>query len=162
MSVTKESDLYEIVRRLWPLHRTIVRAVEREVTPFGLSAALHALLDRLRTHGPQTVPQLSRALGLDRQPVPRWVNDTAALGLTDSAPDPAHRRSRLVRLTAHGADTIDRVRAAEAAELRTAPADVTAQEVAACLRVLTRLDEEFHRLATDDTRSETPTRGTTP
>lgn len=34
-----EDLLYDVIRRLWPLHRTIVRAVERELADTGLTAA---------------------------------------------------------------------------------------------------------------------------
>ena len=141
--------LYAVIRRLWPLHRTVVRAVERELAGTGMSAGHHALLDVLRTGGPRTVPQLGRELGLDRQPVQRWVNEAAALGLVESAPNPAHRRSPLIRLTGHGTETIRSVQEFEAAHLRRELADLTEQEVTTALHVLDRLGEEFGRIAAD-------------
>lgn len=94
--------LYEVIRSLWPLHRTVVRAVERELIGTGMTAGQHAVIDELRRGGPRTVPQLARLLGLDRQPVQRLVNDATALGLAESAPNPEHRRSHLIRLTPKG------------------------------------------------------------
>ncbi|UQA95755.1 MarR family winged helix-turn-helix transcriptional regulator [Streptomyces halobius] len=142
-----EELLYSVIRRLWPLHRTIVRAVERELAGTGMTAGEHALLDALRTEGPRTVPQLARILELDRQPVQRWVNHAAELGLVVAATNPAHRRSSLIKLTAEGDELIRGVQEFETTELRRGLADLSAAEVATALRVLDRLGEEFRHLA---------------
>ncbi|MFD0856895.1 MarR family winged helix-turn-helix transcriptional regulator, partial [Actinomadura adrarensis] len=87
----------------------------------------------------QTVPQMARALTLSRQFVQRMVNDAAAQGLTESIPNPAHKRSSLIRLTEDGADAFNSVLDRERAALRQAAADLTESDVDACLRVLERL-----------------------
>ncbi|MFB7634986.1 MarR family winged helix-turn-helix transcriptional regulator [Streptomyces sp. NPDC056149] len=142
-----EDLLYDVIRRLWPLHRTIVRAVERELEGTGMTAGEHALLDALRAQGPRTVPQLARSLGLDRQPVQRWVNHAAELGLVVTAPNPEHRRSSLIRLTDEGSEVMRGIQDAEATELRRGLADLSSGEVRTALRVLDRLGEEFRHLA---------------
>ncbi|QHC26751.1 MarR family transcriptional regulator [Streptomyces sp. GS7] len=142
-----EDLLYGVIRRLWPLHRTIVRAVERELRGTGMTAGEHALLDALRTQGPRTVPQLARSLDLDRQPVQRWVNHAADLGLVVTAPNPAHRRSSLIRLTAEGSEVMRGIQDSEAAELRRGLADLSPADVSTALHVLDRLGEEFRHLA---------------
>ncbi|GAU70947.1 regulatory protein [Streptomyces sp. NBRC 110611] len=149
--------LYGVIRRLWPLHRTVVRAVEREVKDAGMTAGEHALLDALRTEGPRTVPQLARSMDLDRQPVQRWVNHAAELGLVVTAPNPAHRRSSLIELTAEGAEAIRRIQDFELAELRQRLADLPAGDVRTALRVLDRLGEEFRHLANDSRMSPNET-----
>ncbi|MGI5257578.1 MarR family winged helix-turn-helix transcriptional regulator [Streptomyces angustmyceticus] len=142
-----EDLLYGVIRRLWPLHRTVVRAVERELAGTGMTAGEHALLDALRTEGPRTVPQLARGMGLDRQPVQRWVNHAAELGLVVTAPNPAHRRSSLIRLTPRGTEAIRGVQEFEATQLRRRLADLPAEDVRTALHVLDRLGEEFRHLA---------------
>ncbi|MGW2922168.1 MarR family winged helix-turn-helix transcriptional regulator [Streptomyces angustmyceticus] len=142
-----EDLLYGIIRRLWPLHRTVVRAVERELAGTGMTAGEHALLDALRTEGPRTVPQLARGMGLDRQPVQRWVNHAVELGLVVTAPNPAHRRSSLIRLTPRGTEAIRGVQEFEATQLRRRLADLPAEDVRTALHVLDRLGEEFRHLA---------------
>ncbi|MFG2285604.1 MarR family winged helix-turn-helix transcriptional regulator [Streptomyces sp. NPDC048595] len=142
-----EDLLYGVIRRLWPLHRTVVRAVERELTGTGMTAGEHALLDALRSEGPRTVPQLARSMGLDRQPVQRWVNHAAELGLVVTAPNPAHRRSSLIQLTTEGAAAIRGIQEFEATELRRRLADLPAEDVRTTLHVLDRLGEEFRHLA---------------
>ncbi|GES29284.1 MarR family transcriptional regulator [Streptomyces angustmyceticus] len=144
-----EDLLYGVIRRLWPLHRTVVRAVERELAGTGMTAGEHALLDALRTEGPRTVPQLARGMGLDRQPVQRWVNHAAELGLVVTAPNPAHRRSSLIRLTPRGTEAIRGVQEFEVTQLRRRLADLPAEDVRTALHVLDRLGEEFRHLAND-------------
>lgn len=151
-----EELLYGVIRRLWPLHRTVVRAVERELAGTGLTAGEHALLDALRTEGPRTVPQLARTMGLDRQPVQRWVNHAAELGLVVTAPNPAHRRSSLIELTAEGTKVIGGIQDFEAAELRQRLADLPAADVRTALHVLDRIGEEFHHLASGPSDPATP------
>lgn len=158
-----EDLLYGVIRRLWPLHRTVVRAVEHELAGTGMTAGEHALLDALRTEGPRTVPQLARGMGLDRQPVQRWVNHALELGLVVTAPNPAHRRSSLIRLTDEGTEAIRGVRESEAAALRQRLADLPAEDVRTALHVLDRLGEEFRQLADGSrvTPEETGSCGTT-
>ncbi|MFI1499813.1 MarR family winged helix-turn-helix transcriptional regulator [Streptomyces platensis] len=153
--------LYDVIRRLWPLHRTVVRAVERELADTGMTAGEHALLDALRTEGPRTVPQLARSMGLDRQPVQRWVNHAAELGLVVTAPNPAHRRSPLIQLTTEGTAAIRGVQQFEATELRQRLADLPAEDVRTALHVLDRLGEEFRHLANGSRvqREETDSQG---
>ncbi|MEU8683549.1 MarR family transcriptional regulator [Streptomyces sp. NPDC048611] len=156
-----EDLLYGVIRRLWPLHRTVVRAVERELADTGLTAGEHALLDALHTEGPRTVPQLARGMGLDRQPVQRRVNHAAELGLVVTAPNPAHRRSSLIRLTAEGTAAIRGIQQFEATELRRRLADLPAADVRTALHVLDRLGEEFRHLANGShvPREETDSQG---
>ncbi|GAA2678015.1 hypothetical protein GCM10009864_57210 [Streptomyces lunalinharesii] len=142
-----EELLYDVIRRLRPLQRTIVRAAERTLDGTGLTAGERTLLDALRTHGPRTVPQLARSLDLDRQPVQRWVNHAAELGLVVTTANPAHRRSSLIRLTDEGTAMMRGVQEAEAGELRRGLADLSAGEVRTALRVLDRIGEEFRHLA---------------
>ncbi|MFH8571403.1 MarR family winged helix-turn-helix transcriptional regulator [Streptomyces sp. NPDC017993] len=144
-----EDLLHGVVRRLRPLHRAAVRSVERELVGTGITAGEHALLDALRTEGPRTVPQLARTLGLDRQPVQRWVNHAAELGLVVTAPNPAHRRSSLIRLTTEGTEVMRGIQASESAELRRGLADLSAEDIATALRVLDRIGEKFRHLAAD-------------
>lgn len=141
-----EDLLYGVIRRLWPLHRRVVRAVERELTGTGLTAGEHALLDALHSEGPRTVPQLARAMDLDRQPVQRWVNHAVELGLAVTAPNPAHRRSSLIQLTTEGAAAIRGIQRFESAGLHRRLADLPAEDLRTALHVLDRLGEEFRHL----------------
>ncbi|MEU3948980.1 MarR family winged helix-turn-helix transcriptional regulator [Streptomyces sp. NPDC029526] len=131
--------LTEVFDLVGPLYRRVHRKVELTAPLEGLSVGVRAVLDLLYKHGPMTVPQLGRAQDLSRQFVQRMVNDAAVQGLVDTAPNPAHRRSRLIRLTATGTAAIEAVHAREHAALRGVGGDLTAEDVDACLRVLARM-----------------------
>jgi DNA-binding MarR family transcriptional regulator len=131
--------LAEVYLLVGPLYRRVLRAVEDNEPIEGVSVGVRAVLDLLHRGGPMTVPQMGRAQSLSRQFVQRMVNDAAADGLVELVDNPAHRRSRLVRLTAAGRDRIAAVTAREHDLLRQVPGDLTGAEVDACLRVLGRM-----------------------
>ncbi|MFJ2579554.1 MarR family winged helix-turn-helix transcriptional regulator [Kitasatospora aureofaciens] len=141
--------LTEVFDLVGPLYRRTHRKVEQDMSAEGLSAGVRAVLNLLREHGPMTVPQMSRAQALSRQFVQRMVNDAAARGLVESAPNPAHQRSSLIRLTEHGQTVITAVINRERIVLRQAGGDLTETEIDACLRVLSRLLEVMGNVDVD-------------
>jgi DNA-binding MarR family transcriptional regulator len=59
--------------------------------------------------GGLTVPAIARRLGVTRQHVQRIANDLVADRLAAFDANPDHRRSPLVRLTAHGHEILDEI-----------------------------------------------------
>ncbi|GAA5071661.1 DNA-binding MarR family transcriptional regulator [Thermocatellispora tengchongensis] len=131
--------LAEVFDLVGPLYRRAYRKVELDSPIEGLSVGVRAVLTMLREHGPMTVPQMGRAQALSRQFVQRMINDAAARGLVESVPNPAHKRSSLIRLTEQGRIAITAVADRERAVLGQAAGDLTEAEVAACIRVLSHL-----------------------
>ncbi|MCK2216934.1 MarR family transcriptional regulator [Actinomadura sp. ATCC 31491] len=131
--------LTEVFDLVGPLYRRAQRKVEQDAPIEGLSVGVRAVLHLLREHGPMTVPQMGREQALSRQFVQRMANDAAARGLVTFAPNPAHRKSSLVRLTDEGRAAVDAVMARERAVLGRVGGDLSADDIAACLRVLSRL-----------------------
>lgn len=132
----------EVFNLVGPLYRRVQRKIEQDAAP-GVPVGVRAVLDLLLEHGPMTVPQLGRSQALSRQFVQRMVNEAAARGLVESTPNPAHQRSVLIRLTPAGRDAIGAVVAREHALLRQTDGGLTDADVAACVRVLSRLLELF-------------------
>ncbi|MFI6509694.1 MarR family winged helix-turn-helix transcriptional regulator [Streptosporangium sp. NPDC050855] len=131
--------LTEVFDLVGPLYRRAWRRVEQDVALEGLSVGTRAVLVMLRGHGPMTVPQMGRAQALSRQFVQRMVNDAAARHLVEIVPNPAHRRSSLIRLTTEGEAAATGVVDQERAMLREVGGDLTDAEITACLKVLSRL-----------------------
>ncbi|MES4881912.1 MarR family transcriptional regulator [Streptomyces sp. NBC_01723] len=127
------TEVYDLVG---PLYRRAQRGVEQGLAADGLSVGVRAVLTLLHRGGPMTVPQMGRAQSISRQFVQRMVNDAAAAGLVESIPNPAHRRSSLIRLTARGGDTITGVLDREHLLLREVGGGLTDADVTTCLRVL--------------------------
>jgi DNA-binding MarR family transcriptional regulator len=121
------------------LYRRTLRAVERTAPAQGLSVGVRAVLALLRERGPLTVPELGRAQEVSRQFAQRTVNEAAARHFVESVPNPAHRRSPLIRLTESGRAAVTAVTEREREALRSAAGDLTDAEVEACLKVLNRL-----------------------
>ncbi|MEV5350115.1 MarR family winged helix-turn-helix transcriptional regulator [Streptomyces achromogenes] len=141
--------LTEVFDLVGPLYRRVHRKVEQAAPVEGLSVGVRAVLDLLRARGPLTVPQMGRAQALSRQFVQRMVNDAARQELVESVPNPAHRRSSLIRLTERGRAAIGAVRAREHELLRRVDGDLTMADVDACLRVLGAMHALFDDVDVD-------------
>ncbi|MCX4736481.1 MarR family winged helix-turn-helix transcriptional regulator [Streptomyces sp. NBC_01363] len=141
--------LTEVFALVGPLYRRVQRKVEQAAPIEGLSVGVRAVLDLLREHGPMTVPQMGRAQALSRQFVQRMVNDAAAGQLVEIIPNPAHRRSSLVRLTEGGRAAITAALTREQSLLRQVDGDLTDADVTACVRVLGRMLDLFDSVDLD-------------
>ncbi|WP_405362297.1 MarR family transcriptional regulator [Kitasatospora sp. NBC_00085] len=128
--------LTEVFDLVGPLYRRVLRKVEQAAPAEGLSVGVRAVLNLLGEHGPMTVPQMGRAQALSRQFVQRMVNEAAADRLVEAVPNPAHRRSSLIRLTDDGRAAIAAVTTRERALMRQAGGGLTDAEVTACVKVL--------------------------
>jgi len=65
-------------------------------------AGSFGLLRSLKKDGPQTVPQLARAHEVSRQHVQVLANGLAEQALVEFVDNPAHKRSKLLRITEPG------------------------------------------------------------
>ena len=73
------------------------------VTPSG--GGILGMLRSLTLEGPQTVPQIARSRPVARQHIQRLANEAEAEGLIEFVDNPAHRRSKLMRITPKGETT---------------------------------------------------------
>ena len=149
---TRAARLAEVYVALGPVYRRVARLVEQDEQVSGLSVGVRNVLDQLRRDGDRTVPQLARAQDLSRQYTQRMVDQAAADGLVELVENPAHRRSRLVRLTPTGADAIASVIDRELSLLRRVGGDLTAAELDGTLRVLHHMDEALIALEEESGR----------
>ncbi|MGZ3119121.1 MarR family winged helix-turn-helix transcriptional regulator [Streptomyces sp. H62] len=127
------TEVYDLVG---PLYRRAQRSVEQGLAADGLSVGVRAVLTLLHRGGPMTVPQMARAQAISRQFVQRMVNEAAAQDLVESVPNPAHRRSSLIRPTDRGRQTITAVLDREHRILRQVGGGLTDADIGTCLRVL--------------------------
>lgn len=67
------------------------------------------------SRGPATVAQIARRLELTRQSVQRVADLLDEDGLTEYVDNPAHQRSKLVRITPRGRETLRKIQAAQRA-----------------------------------------------
>ena len=70
--------------------------------PAELPGAEHAVLDIVNRKGPMTVPQIASERSTSRQNIQILVDRMAGHGRVELVPNPAHKRSALVQITARG------------------------------------------------------------
>lgn len=76
--------------------------LDGHAAPHNLSAARWKVLAPIRAHGPKTVSQIARILGVVRQGVQRIVNELVDEGIVTLKPNPDHKTAKLVVITDKG------------------------------------------------------------
>jgi DNA-binding MarR family transcriptional regulator len=79
------------------------------------------------------------------------VDDALGLGYIEVRPNPLHRRSHLVALTAQGADAFRRLHTGELVALGDAATGISRADLLTCATVLERLTEALVMRAQADT-----------
>jgi DNA-binding MarR family transcriptional regulator len=100
---------------------------------------MRGVMESIASEGPQTVPQLARARPVARQQIQVVVDALVRDALVEQRPNPAHRRSALVALTAHGERTFTAMRRKEQRVLEQLARQLPARELAAAARGLEAL-----------------------
>ena len=98
----RSQALKELLIETTMLHHHVAQASRGLVAPSDLTNAQVSVLRSVGAQGARTVPQLAAERGIARQPVQRSVDELAEAGLVRLAPNPRHKRSRLVEATAAG------------------------------------------------------------
>jgi DNA-binding MarR family transcriptional regulator len=103
---TERADVLvtELILELFRLNGRLLAAGDRLVADLGLTSARWQVLGAVAlAAAPMPVAWIARNMGLTRQAVQRVVNELNAEGVLALAPNPHHRRARLVVLTDRGA-----------------------------------------------------------
>lgn len=96
--------LTDLILDLFSLSGRMLVAGDRLVADLGLTSARWRVLGAVAAAAsPRPVAWLARDFGGNRQNVQRIVDDMAAAGWVAFAPNPHHKRARLVVLTPEGA-----------------------------------------------------------
>ena len=141
---------YQVLAQVRPLHQASGRAVDQALRGTGLTVPLRAVLELVLDRGPMTVPQLALEFGVTRQSVQALVDAGAARGVLRFEDNPRHRRSRLVAATERGTQTFTEVHRRELAALDRVTADLDAEDLARCARVLAVLTDRIRQLHDHD------------
>jgi len=134
-----ESVLNETVALFHRL-RVVAEQIHRQG---AMSAGRRGVLKNLERLGPQTVPQMARARPVSRQHIQTLVNQLTAEGLVELSDNPAHKRSRLVRLTPQGKALVEAMNRREAALLSRLKIGIPEQDLRAASAVLRAVQELF-------------------
>lgn len=131
----------ELFREVRLLFNTLVRTGEQLHDDSDMTLPRRAVLEHLLREGPSTVPAIARARRVSRQHIQALVNPLLHEGLVERVENPAHRRSKLIRLTAAGWKVIDDIRAHEAHYINQAGIGVGDEEVERAIDVLRHVRE---------------------
>ncbi len=111
------------------------------VTPSG--GGILGMLRSLSLEGPQTVPQIARSRPVARQHIQRLANEAEAEGLIEFIDNPAHRRSKLMRITPKGETTYGELMGRMAALSEELASGMDAGAIAEATEVLRQLREKL-------------------
>ena len=134
-----ESLIYEATALFHRAH-----AVAEQIHGQGrFTAGKRGVLRGLDLSGPQTVPQMARIRPVSRQYIQMLVNGLADEGHVEFNPNPAHKRSRLVRLTPQGKAFLEAMYRREAKLLAGIEIDIAEEDLHAAGAILRTVREVF-------------------
>ena len=154
-----EHPLYEL---FWRTRRLFQRlGSEFQPVPGGplLTGAQRAVMEFLDRGGPQTVPEIARSRSVSRQHIQTNVNELAERGWVEARPNPAHKRSPLIALTAAGRDRLAAAQTIEAEIVEAIGQHFVTDELRAAARTLGTLERFFDSTAWQEIRRGTIDQG---
>lgn len=119
-------DLYEEIRKMHNRLRFLGDHIHHED---GQTSAKRSLLWSLYEEGETTVPQLAAERLVSRQIIQTQVNLLLEEGLVKFVPNPRHKRSKLLALTAAGKKLVEKMRDRETELLQQIGSPLSATEV---------------------------------
>ena len=96
------SSFTALVLEVFRFHGCLLAAGDRLTKPLHLSSARWQVVGAIDQQGPLSVSKIARNMGLTRQTVQRLANEMKVGQFIEYAPNPDHRRAKLVRLTKKG------------------------------------------------------------
>jgi DNA-binding MarR family transcriptional regulator len=132
------------------LNGRLLASGDRLVAALGLTSARWQVLGAISLGGNRLpVAHIARNMGLTRQAVQRVVNELAAAGLVDFAPNPYHRRAHLVVLTAQGSDAYRAAMDRQAPWARQLARELDEQQIRLATQVLRTLVQALEPSSSD-------------
>ncbi len=143
------SAFQALVGEVFRLNGSLLAAGERLGRDLGISPARWQAIAVIR-HEPMTVANMARQLGLTRQSVQRTVNGLIRDGLAQTGPNPVHKRSHWVELTAQGRQVMTQLRERQVplTTLFTDALDIDSSELEQIAQRLKAIRETAEKVAT--------------
>jgi DNA-binding MarR family transcriptional regulator len=142
-----EQAQYEELARQFSAFGAVKREMGR-VLPSACPAGSAAVLTLLARHGDMRMSRLCELLAVDMSVTSRHVAHVAERGWIERSPDPADRRSRILRLTPAGLAQMAELSRRTTRMLAERLSDWSDEDVAQLTRLMTRLRASF-----DDVRT---------
>jgi DNA-binding MarR family transcriptional regulator len=129
-----------LVVQILRLNGHLTAAGDALARPAGQTSARWQVMGVVE-HGPATVAQIARALGLARQSVQRIADLLEADGLAEFVANPADRRAGLLQFTDAGRAALRTIQSAQRAWANTLGAEIGEDDLRRASEVLARVGE---------------------
>lgn len=142
-----------LILKLFRLNGQLLQAGDRLVAELGLTSARWQILGEIAyAPYPQPVAWHARQMGVNRQGVQRIVNELQQEGILAFAPNPHHKRARLVVLTPKGQALFTAAMAKQVPWVNQLAEGLSSQDLSATLNMVEELTArlEAARSATSD------------
>ncbi|TDV46394.1 MarR family winged helix-turn-helix transcriptional regulator [Actinophytocola oryzae] len=130
----------ELLVEVFRVNGLLLAAGDRLAAPAGLTSARWQVLGVV-DHGPTTVAQVARTMGLTRQSVRQTADALVRDGLVELVPNPADRRARLLKLTPEGRKALRYVEEQQSTWANAIAAHLPHTELRTCVGVLRDLGD---------------------
>ncbi|KAB2973601.1 MarR family transcriptional regulator [Streptomyces sp. SS1-1] len=137
-----ETAQYEELVRQFSAFGAVKREMGRTL-PSDCPSGSAAVLTLLVRHGEMRMSKLAELLAVDMSVTSRHVAHVAERGWIERSPDPADKRSRIVRLTPSGEERVREMSHRTTRLLEERLSDWSDDDVAALIRLMARLRASF-------------------
>lgn len=124
----------------------LLRAVGKQIGAVTTTdGGYWGMLRSLKLEGPQTVPQIARSRPVSRQHIQKLANEMIADGVIQPINNPAHQRSKLLRITDKGEAVFQEINEQISREAEVLAQGMALEELQASVRVLRQLDKKLRQ-----------------
>lgn len=113
----------------------------------GVTTPMRGVMQSLFDDGPQTVPRMAAARPVSRQHIQVQVDALAERGLVEVVPNPAHKKSSHITLTASGRTLFETMRKKEIEILASLAGELSSGELTTTQHTLAKLATLFAALS---------------
>ena len=128
----------ELILETFQFNGRLLAAGDRLTKPLGLTSSRWQVLGAIETQ-PLSVAQIARNMGLARQNVQRLADVLEKERIVEYAPNPDHKRAKLVCLTQRGRTATKKVGALQQKWANAIASGLSAPEIRAALDVVRKL-----------------------
>ena len=158
--MTKVEALTALILETFRLNGRLLAAGDALVRDLGLTSARWQVLGALALSPvPLPVAHVARNMGLSRQNVQRLADELAGQGVVRFAPNPHHRRAKLLLLTERGRALFDAATARQGPWAAALADGLSRRDLDGATAILRALRVRLERAAGDDDREPVPERG---
>jgi len=141
MSSERNYEITWLIRRIF---RQMGRVASESLEEFGITAADRAVMEFLYPNEALSVPAIAERYDVSRQHVQVTVNALMQEKLLKKEPNPRHKRSDLISLSAAGKKLFRRIRKQDAVLVENLFADIPERQLSATLKTLQACNKRLH------------------